>query len=916
MCNFAAVKLRGLTPCALVLTLLLAGLAGCSVKRNTGFSRGFQRMTSRYNVYLNGHYALQDAHRKIHDKLRDDYSHVLPVYEFYDKRNISPASGDLETVQRKSHKLVQLHSITVKPERKSGERLSDKDRRFYAKTEYNPLVPEGYLLMGIASVMQHEEDDAIKVFDFMGMQYGGERATYESKIWKSIAYVQKGYFNQALAALQSYDMDGDAPAPLYADYQAALANVYVAQDDWSAAIPYLQRAANETRSRRKQRRYTYILAQLYRITGQKELAAPLFLRVSRQGVDFDMGFAAKLDLATVATTPDELAAAEKSLEKMTRAGRYPDQQDQIWYSLGHLQKGRGNDEEALRCFRTSVARSTDNENQRGLSWLAIADLEQPARHYLAAGIACDSASAFLDALNVRKPEADERAALLHPLREQLQRIKDNDSLLALARMDEKERNKLFDALIKADKDRREAQRQAEEMGMDDGMSQSDFYNLQRTTAGGGLAGGRSSFYFYNVTLVTAGKQTFRSRWGNRKNEDNWRRSDKSSTNLADIEQELDSATRASQEAAELQAQMAEQEANAPLTREKLLANVPTTPEQQAQTEAETAQAFLKSAAILYDQVKDYPEADAQIEEMLRRYPRCDQRYDALALRHFVAKHGHLGATQSATDQTITREYPESLLARQIRDKGLLQSLSEERSRRDTQYRQTYEAYLRGELGTALGNANQALADTATTTLRPQYLLVRAMTQAKNGDAQAFRTDLTALTEKHAGTPQDSLAKLLLAELDKGRMPVRHQAYDSPLDKLKGTQRGGQDIQQVQYAYEPDSAHVIVCLVSPGRLRDAQFAVADYNFTNYILRDYDIAMKHLPGDLQALVIAPFADKSEATVYFYALREQPFWKDLTGQVIPKIWRMSRQNLALLQLGGVDQAFLDFQIINYPR
>lgn len=899
----------------LLLTALLL-VVGCSTKRNTGLSRGFQRMTTRYNVYLNGRYALEDAREKISAKCRDDYSHVLPVYEFYDKRNIGAGAGDLETVQQKAHKLVQLHSITVKPERKKEGKLSDKERRFYAKTEYNPLVPEGYLLMGEASVIQHEEDDAIKVFDFMGMEYGGERATYESKIWKAIAYTQKGYYNQALSALQSYDMDGDAPSPLYAAYQAALANVYVASGQYEQAIPCLQRAANEERKRHLQRRYTYILAQLYRIMGQKELAAPLFLKVSRQRADFEMSFAARLDLATVATTEEELAAAEKKLEKMTHAGRYPDQQDQIWYALAHIQKGRGNEETALDYFHRSVRSSTENENQKGLSWLAIGDIEQARPKYLEAGEALDSASAFLDSENVRKQEADERAALLHPLRVELQTIKDNDSLLAMARMDEKERNKILDALVKADKDRREAARQAAEMGEEGTMSQGDFYNLQR----GQQSAGRSSFYFYNLQLVTAGKATFRSKWGNRKNEDDWRRSDKSTMSLEAIEEgfeELDSAAKAAKAAEELKAQMAEDEANAPLTREKLLAGLPLTAAQQAETDAESAAAFLKSASILYDQVQDYPSADAQIEEMLRRYPRCSQRYDALALRHFIAKRGHLGATQKSTDQALRNEYPESLLAKSLANKGLLDEMSAARSAREAQYKTAYEQYLRGEIGGSISGADRALSDSSTEKgLRAQYLLVRGLSHGKNGDAARMRTDLETIGAQHKGTPQDSLARLLLAELDAGRMPVRYEHYDSPLDKLKGLQRDSTGVEQIQYAYEPDSAHVIVCLVATGRLRDAQFTVANYNFTNFLLQDYDIVMKHLPGDEQCIIIAPFKNNAEAERYFYALRDQPFWPDLAGTAVPKIWRMSRQNLALLQLSGVDEAFTRFMYEYYPR
>ena len=187
--------------------------ASCSTKHNTALSRGYQRLTSRYNVYYNGREAFEQGIERIRTNSKNDYSHVLPVYEFSNERTARSAQADMETALKKAHKLIQLHSITVKPDY-SGS-LTEEQKRFRSKNEFNPFVAEAYLLIGKANVVMHSEQEALEQFDYISRMHEGERAAYEARIWKAIAYSQIGQYNNAVAALKSYDMDGGAPANRY-----------------------------------------------------------------------------------------------------------------------------------------------------------------------------------------------------------------------------------------------------------------------------------------------------------------------------------------------------------------------------------------------------------------------------------------------------------------------------------------------------------------------------------------------------------------------------------------------------------------------------------------------------------------------------------------------------------------------------
>lgn len=893
---------------SVVVLVAALALVGCSTKRNTWFSRGFQRLTSRYNVYYNGVEAFEAGLGNISARTRDDYCQVLPVYEFSDRSAAAVAQGDMETALRKAHKLVQLHSITVKPARRDGP-MTDEERRFRAKSEYNAYVPLAYLLMGKANVVIHEEREAIETFDYLSRRHEGEPSAYEGKIWASIAYTQLGLYNNAFATLKSYDIDGVAPAELYAEFQAAYANVYIAQGQYAQAIPYMTRAAAEIRGRHLRHRYAYILAQLHRAVGDKAKAAPIFLSLSRVIGNYDMAFAAKLDLATVASSDEELRQAEKSLRKMARDPKNADNLDQVLYAIGNLEVNKGRRVAAVDAFWRSVRQSAGNDNQKGLSFLALADIYQSDPLYIDASTALDSASAYLSPSNARRDEAVGRAKLLAPLAEQLRIVRDNDSTLALARLADGERNALLDNMARLHNERLDAEQEAREAEMMGAMSQSDFYQVEQ----GQQRTGQSSWYFYNNQLVTAGKAAFRSRWGARRNEDNWRRADKSSSGLGSVDaDEPGDDDRSVLERVRVPASNPQDLGRQRWSREMLLRGLPLTPEAQEANERQTARALLRSAELLYDDLGDYALCARQLEEYLRRFGGSEADYDALTLLYFAKRRAGDAAGASRASADIVARFPQSLMARNLADPSFMQERQAGHESRERHYRDTYAAYLASDFASAERMAAEALAD-ADIEQRPQYMLVRAMANAKLGRADAFRAGLEEITAACPATPQDTLARRLLELLDKGLAPVRHEDYDSPLSHVADL--GGEaEAAKVEYVYRPDTVHVVLCVVDKGRQNDALFAVADYNFTNYLLTDYDIAMPTLHGGTPAVVVSAFRDRGEAEVYFYALREQSFWRRLSSDPIPKIFMMSVDNLRLCAMSGIDERFRDFMKTHY--
>lgn len=911
-----------------ILSIISLIIVACSTEHNTWYSRHYQTLTSQFNILFNGQEAFKNGIHTIEDKYSNDYSHILPVYEFSDKQTASSASSDMETALKKSHKLIQLHSITTKPAPKGNE--TEKDKRFRSQEEFNPLVDDAYLLIGKANVVLHENDEAIEVFDYIARKYPTDPSAYESKIWKSIAYMQLNQPINALTALESYDIDGLAPVSLYGQFMAAYANVLINTEKYSEAIHYMEEAVKHADNKHNRSRYKYILAQLYRSVGRNKDAAPLFLELSKGMSDYDMAFAAKLDLATVATTPEELVLAEKKLNKMAKDPKNTDQLDQIYYAIGQMDLNKGLVSTALGDFQKSIETSVINDNQKGLSFLAKADIYYKSEtgdgveyKYINASESFDSASVFLDSRNLRKAESQTMAAQLKPLASELRTIREQDSLLRIANMDTKSREKFINDILEKIKEEEQARIEAAEAEEEQGMSQSEFRQLTRNTNGSNSS---SQWYFYNTTMVNAGKSTFRSKWGRRPNEDNWRRSDKSSNAFSADEQEnmFNGGNNNNAEANKTNGSGSESDEqkdteaaaeNGPVTRESLLAGLPLTEQQKIEANDKIDNSLFNSGAILYNDLYDYTGAIIQFNAFLNRKPQYDDDncYNALVMLYFAQTKNSQKDEASKTAEIIKSHFADTQFASFLSTHDFFTQKELANAESEMRYQHTYEAYLAGNYAEAITSASEQI-DRASQ-LKSKYLLVRSLSYAKQGQTLPFRADLTDITTQFAGSDEAALAQKLLDILDQGQTPIKETYYESPLAESTDYAESEQ-VTADQFVYVPDTTHTIICFINKDVAKEAQFTVADYNFSNYLLEDLDIRTATLANKQQAIVINGFTSKIEAMNYFYSIRDKEFWKEFISTPIPEIYVVSDNNLKLVLLSSsIDEykAFFDEYYIN---
>jgi hypothetical protein len=187
----------------------------------------------------------------------------------------------------------------------------------------------------------------------------------------------------------------------------------------------------------------------------------------------------------------------------------------------------GQETKALDYYRKAAIAKSQNQNQKGRSYLALAGYYYKKPDYIKAGTYYDSTVYFLDQNYPDYQAIRTKSQSLNALVYQLNIIQQEDSLQKIASMSESDRNAKIASIIAL---RVKEETEGKNSANSDRYNLGEYYENERRFQGNISQEGK--WYFYNQTALTFGRTEFRKRWGDRKLEDNWRRSNKTRiTNL-------------------------------------------------------------------------------------------------------------------------------------------------------------------------------------------------------------------------------------------------------------------------------------------------------------------------------------------------------------------------------------------------
>jgi tetratricopeptide (TPR) repeat protein len=899
---------------SIILTLLL--MWSCSTKKNTWVSRNYHNLTAYYNIYYNGREAFRAGDNAIIESYQNDYSNILPVFEASDPDAASVATGDMDRAIEKGQKLIKKHSITAKPKKRS--RNNAYATEFYNKKEFNAWVDDAYVLIGKAQVYKHEQSLAIRTLQQVVRDFPNSESMYEALIWQARAYTDREDYIGALAALESYDLGGNAPSELYPEYMAAYANLLIRQEKFIDAIPYLKNAVTDETDKHKRLRYSYILGQLYLLNNQREEAADAFGYVAKASTDYEMTFNAKVNQASIIYRNADIAEVKKQLRKLQKDKKNKEYLDRIYYAFGKVALQEESEREALSYFKQSVGASTANTNQKGLSYREAGEIYYSRMDFANAYFYYDSALTVINDDFEQLSELKERHYGLSGLVEHLLTVQREDSLQRLADMSEPVLYAYLDGIIT---EKEEEQARLKKQQEEESLSDPFFYQNTNTRNDFAQTG---KWYFYNQNSMAMGKLEFEKRWGKRKLEDNWRRKDKSK--VADEESTQDpfdipddpfsqqnKGTGDKQKQETDKASDNTTDVNVP-TRAQLLADIPLNKEKRQISDKKIEDALLEQGLVFMDRLENYPKSIEAFEELLSRFPQADSRAEVLIALYNAYRLNHDDAGMLATKARMEREFPDHRFVAYLNDPDFMNKIQEKKAEESKAYEATYEAFLFGRFDDVINNSTQAIDQAEEhAKLTDKYLLLRGLSFGKQGAVEPFKNDLNTIISNDKNSEEAALAQSLLDQLKAGKTPVQGTLFantpgDAPQKDI-ATSPDEVPQQNAGYLYvENEPYELIVMGIKESNINRALYNVADYNFSRYLLHDFEIPEKRLLDGSLSLVVAGFTNRVEVMDYYYGLRENPHFfgfEKITNEIIA----ISASNTNKFYLSGITKEYIDF-------
>ena len=905
-----------------IAAVLCIVVTACSTKKNTATNRAWHSFTTRYNVFFNGKEAYKTGFETKENGNRDNYTELLPYFYVGNRSSQTTGSSNFATAIEKCEKAIQLHSIKRKPALSGGKKLSPKEKAYRSRKEFNPFLKNAWLLMGKAQFQKGEFLEAASTFSYITRLYAAEpMVATEARVWLARCYSQLEWYYDAEEALSKVPSDS-LPSRISRERDRSMADLLLSQGHLKEAVPYLTRAAKHEEGHLQKARIYFLLGQVQQQNGNANDAYQAYKKCVSQNPPYELAFNARIRQTEVLAAGEQGKKMVKRLRKMSRSAKNKEYLDQIFYAMGNIFMVQQDTANAISAYEKGRKESTRNGIEKGVLLLRLAEVYWDKGRYDLAQ------SCYADAIGIINKdyegyeEITRRSKVLDQLVPHTSAIYLQDSLLTLAAMNESDRNAAIDRVIEALKKKEEEERKARE----DSLAEAD---RQKGGAGYNPNNNRNpqnnqqneegqEWYFYNTVRVTQGKQEFKKRWGTRKNEDNWRRSNRtvlSDMNTEEIDYEKQDSIAAAEAIADTAQQVDPEQAlqdslqNDPHQREYYLAQIPLTDEAKAESHKIIQESLYQAGIIEKDELEDFPLAAKTLTRLYTDYPECEQLEDTYYQLFLMYSRWRKKSEADRCRDLLAAHFPEGAYARMITDPDFERNAMFGRQMEDSLYMATYMAYRNRDKQAVNQNFDISTQKYPKGANRPKFIFVHALNNIGTLETQEVIAELRDLVKEFPESDVSEMAGLIVKGLESGRqIGDPHYNLGSLWERRDLEADSAANLLAKQKELSSEREIPFVCLIAypTDSLDDDQllYDIAHFNFSGFMVRNFDLNVERDP-QLTQFRISGFNNFDEAHVYAQKLFSEPALSAKLKNT--RVLLISSKNLELL---GVGYSYNDYQ------
>ena len=862
----------GIPANALLLAALLLSLASCSTQKAKWANVTYHNTTCHYNVWWNGNESFREAVRTLEKAHVDDFTQILPVYKLGTKENAMGVKPQLDKAIEKGVKGIKKHSIYIQGR------------------EYVKYVKNCYLLTAYASFYEKDYAAAANSCRLITTQFAGTVEGDEARILLARCQTAEKLYDEAEQSLDQLvnDQAKDNFSPALADkLYLAMVECLLPQEKYKKTVQYIRLALDETRDHHVKARLYFIMAQIYQKLDKRPTASKYFEKVLKCRPDYVIEFNARMGIASCADVEHtDVAQLEKSLDKMLKDKKNEEFKDQIYYAKAEMYLGVKDAKKACDNYKLSVAAATANPAQKAKSALRMADvLYDLYENY-------DLAQSYYDtAMHIIQPdyphfdEIRSRYLTLTALVENTRLIDRNDSLMALADMEPRQREQKIRRQIE---ELRQREKEEEERRLLEEINKDAQAQLNTLTG---------DWYFYNANNVNKGKDTFRKRWGVRVLDDYWFISKRNAMAMGSMIPGMDNAAQPDDEEADsTQVDSTavtinpKEDPNDPHNMAYYLKDMPTRQGQRDTMHAQIATCLLNAGYIYNDGLDNTDRALECYLRLAQDYPNADEIVQAFyQLWRIYSKQGNTPSANYYKDMVLMG-FPDCDYANMIRDDEYYLEIIRRNEEAKTEYGTVYSLYRRRRYNDVVTHVDAALERYHEEPLMGKYRYWKGLAFAQLGDTTNALATLEGIVKGYADTTRlVELAKEQMLFIrtgyyssqenitpeDEQRSKHRYDKTDEPRQPSVAATASGDAADPAEslppesrlFRYRETMQHYVIVLINDKRIvaTTLQYAISDFNMKNYANNGYRTSPLLFTDTVQMLTINRFMNAQEAKDY---------------------------------------------------
>lgn len=865
------IKTRHIIPIAALIALLIT--AGCSTEKNTAQSRWWHSFNARYNTYYNGTLAYIDGSLEKETGNKDNFTEMIPLYTVGNKASRDLGKSNFDRAIEKSQKAIKLHSIKKRPQWTKNRRKTEKDIEWLNRKEYNPFLWKAWMLMGRSQFMKGSFDEAASTFAYMSRLYSTQPAIYgRARAWLAKCYIEEGWIYDAEDVITKIKRDS-LHWRAVKEWDYTYADYYIHTKRYAEAIPYLRKVIKHEMRRKQRAREWYLMGQLEAALGHKENAYKAYKRVIRLNPPYELEFNARIAMTEVMAGTQSKKMIRR-LKRMAASDNNKDYLDQVYYAIGNIYMLQKDTANAIAAYEKGNKKSTRNGIEKGVLLLTLGNIYWDKEDYSNAGRCYGEAIGLLDKERDDYERLSERSKVLDELVPYTDAIHLQDSLQTLAKMPEAERNKAIDRVIEAlkkkEKEERDAQAELnaqQQMAQQGGMNNMNNANnmMNNTTDKSG------KWYFYNPTAVSQGKATFQKMWGRRENVDDWQRVNKTVVSLNDNPAEMTDEMRDSIAAAEAAADSLENvmdsAQNNPHKREYYLKQIPFTEEQVAESNKIIEDGLFHSGIIFKDKLDNLPLSEKNLRRLTDNYPDFENMDEAYYHLYLLYSRRQDKAQANVYLDKLKQNYPESQWTVLLSDPYFEENAKFGEHIEDSLYAATYNAFKAGRYNEVSTNTALSAQRFPLGANRDKFIFIGGLSKLNSGDSNGCLADMEEVVSKYPQSGVSPMAGMIINGVKAGRQ-LRGGRFDiGDVWAHRSVVLSDSDsIAARKFVAERNTDFTFMIVYSPDSLNENQllFELARFNFSNFLVRNFDIVIDELNG-LHRMKVSGFRNYDEALQY---------------------------------------------------